>query len=177
MLEIPGVNGEPTIKIFDNISELQKHCGEKLTHGYFDPRQNLIIATVASVAHEIGHYRDFKSGRMKLIPEELSSEERVRLRIRNEIVAILFAYQRVSDQYGLLPYEREMIEWIVFHWERSKPFAKWRAHAAHVSQLRFEEIQDLSDWLLQPEHNWGEKLRKIFYAYLKTENEMMTYRL
>jgi hypothetical protein len=177
MLEIPGVNGEPTIKIFDDVSELQKHCGEKLTHGYFDPRQNVIIATVASVAHEIGHYRDFRSGRMKPFQEALSSEERARLRIRNEIVAILFAYQRVSDQYGLLPYEREFIEWIVFHWDRSKSFADWKQRAPHVAQLKFEQIQDLGDWLLKPEQDWGKRLRKIFHAYLRTENEMMTYRL
>ncbi len=176
MLEIPGVNGEPTIKIFDDLSELRKHCGEKLTHGYFDPQNNVIIATVASVAHEIGHYRDFKSGRMKTFQETEDSEERSRQRIRNEIVAILFAYQRVSDQYGLLPYEKDFIEWLVFHWDRSKAFAEWRTIASHVSQLRFEQIQDLGDWLLRPDQEWSKKLRKIFYVYLKSEIEVMTYR-
>jgi len=177
MIEIPGVNGEPTIKIFNELSELRSHCGEKLTHGFFDPQQNLIMATVASVAHEIGHYRDYRSGRIKNISEIKDSEERIRRRIRNEIVAILFSYQRVGDQYGLLHYERDFIEWAAFQWAQSPSFKEWTFKASHLSKLSFTHIQDLAEWLVQPDHSWKNQLQRIFGAYLKSETEIMTYGL
>lgn len=175
MVEIPGINGEPTIKIFDDLKELRSQCGEKLTHGYFDPSQNLILATVASVAHEIGHYRDFKSGKMKPLSSLLSSEDRSNQIIRNEIVAILFSYQRVSDRYGLITYERDFIEWVVYQWDRAKEFGLWKSKAAHVSQLKFGDLQDLAAWLVEPQHPWADQLKIMFATYLKSETEIMMY--
>lgn len=165
------------MKIFRSFEELRLETGEKLTHGYFDPETNTIVATLDSCAHEIGHYRDFKSGRLRRILPTDSPTARAQGRMRNEIVAILFAAQKVSPGPQLLRYERDFIEWFLFSVEKKQfdAFVKPEILAQPLKNWALSDIQDLADWVVKEEHPWFERLEFIFRHYLQDEHITLTY--
>lgn len=172
-IRIPPRGDDPQILIFDSAEELQKETGQSVAHGYFDPKSNSIFATADSVAHEIGHYLDFKSGRLKSAANHLSVEQKTAFRLRNEVVAILFAYAKCGDGGASLPYEYQFIKWLRFMRTEVERFGPH--HETPMEKLKLAEIQNLADWLTDHEHPWFERLRHFFQTYLVDEDVHMTY--
>ncbi|MBN8554192.1 MAG: hypothetical protein J0L93_02010 [Deltaproteobacteria bacterium] len=173
MIEIPRNGDTPLIKLFQSLKELQTHTGETTFHGIFDANQNMILATIDSVAHEIGHYKDFRSGKLKNVSDIQDAQLRISARMRNEIVAILFASSRAGDGGTSIDYEIDFISWLDFQRSREKNFGP--SSSKKLSDLKFNEIQELADWLSIPTQIWFKKLQLIFKNYLNNERELMTY--
>jgi len=175
MIDVPAKGDEPQMKLYRDLSELQAATGEQVTHGWFDPSTNTIVATLESSAHEIGHYMDFKSGRMALSSSTDSPLLRAQKRLRNEIVAILFAAQKISGQKHLLPYERDFLDWFEFMLKRNEffdqtpmlPFGEWS----------LKQIQDFAEFSVKDEHPWFERLEYIFRHYLHDVHWPVTYKV
>jgi len=178
MIEVPPQGDEPRMKLYTNLEELEKDTGEKLTHGYFDPQANLIVATLDSCAHEVGHYHDFKSGRMLRVSAGDPPLARAQARIRNEIVAILYAAQKNPSSTKLLSYEYEFLNWFFFLLQRENLVGFSRAEIAKLefSKWKISDLQDIGEWLTSPDHSWFERLEFIFRHYLIGEHVTMTYR-
>ena len=169
---VSPTGSEPTLQIFDTLTELRSTTGHQGYHGFFDPRQNTIIATADSLPHEIGHYRDFKSGRMANTSTLLDKKLRAEGRIRNEIVAILFAYSKVGEGGTALEYEYRLIQWIEF-------MRKDQCFGPHTSkdlkEFTLSEIQDFAEWVVMHEHPWYARLEYLFRAYIADELTALNY--
>ncbi|MDB5037640.1 MAG: hypothetical protein JWQ35_1168 [Bacteriovoracaceae bacterium] len=169
---IPTEKGEPTIKVFESVKELQAETGQTVCHGFFDAESNMIIATADSVAHEVGHYLDFKSGKLKVLKNSASPIKKIEACLRNEIVAILFAYTKCGEGGASLIYEVRFLEWLRFT-RRSQKFGP---HAERsLLELNLKEIQDLADWVTLSEHSWFDRLNYFFKNYLADDQTILTY--
>jgi hypothetical protein len=173
MIEIPRNGDIPLIKLYHDLDELQRETGQTVFHGIFDANKNMILATIDSVAHEIGHYKDFRSGKLINILEISDPMERVSARIRNEMVAIIFASSRAGDGGTSLEYEINFLSWLDYQRSHEKKFGPH--FDKEISSLKLNEIQELSDWLSAPTQSWFERLQIIFKSYLLDEFEVMTY--
>lgn len=172
MFQVPREGETPLIKLFQTVSELQKETGQRVFHGIYDSSTNTIMATIDSVAHEIGHYRDFKSGRL-VNPADLSDpQRRIEARIRNEIVAILYASTKVGDAGTALEYEIEFLTWLEYM-RKTSNFGPH--HHRNLSDLTLKEIQDIADFTSNAETPWFERLEYLFREYLSSEHEILTY--
>jgi len=171
MFEIPPHGDQPLIRVFDNSDELQKATGHRVCHGYFDAKENLIVATADSVAHEIGHFKDFRSGRMKVVGEIDDPQERIEARLRNEIVAILFSYAKCGQGGATLKHEVKFLDWIRYLANREDHSLLQRK----IESLKFSEIQDLAEWLTLSTQSWFDRLQFIFRSYLTDEQFVLTY--
>ncbi|TVQ79085.1 MAG: hypothetical protein EA369_05805 [Bradymonadales bacterium] len=152
---------EPEILLFDSVDEIRKELGFVGTHGVFDPNEFKIYATLQSLPHEIGHYKDFRSGRMRPPHLEGSVETKNLARLRNEMVATLYAWKKTADPTFLLPYEREFIEWVYFQIDRG--------HSLHTHELKdwsFSDIQDFVEHFIANKPTELKKLRTLFAHYL-----------
>lgn len=147
--------GEPEILLFENLEELQKELGHSVTHGLYDSQTNRIYATTASVAHELGHYKDRKSGRMILVNQNLSEDDREYAILRNELVAILYSWHKQAVVENFLPHEREVLE-LIFFYHPDFDF----------SHIQFSEIQDLAEELLKTNSKAFGRLKHLFKHYL-----------
>ncbi len=172
-LRIPPLGDQPTIIVFDSPQELQAETGQSLCHGLFDPKKNTILATADSVAHEIGHYLDFKSGQFRIVSSHFSSEEKISARLRNEIVAILFAYAKVGEGGTSLSYEWQFVKWLMFMRANVNRFGPHTDIS--LNNLKLEQIQEIADWLTNHEHPWFARLKFFFGSYLTDEDAHQTY--
>jgi hypothetical protein len=174
MLQIPREGDTPLIKLFQNVEELQRETGQRVFHGIFDPTTNTILATIDSVAHEVGHYRDLKSGRLRNISAITEPHKKMEARLRNEIVAILFASSKCGDAGTSLPYEIDFLSWLDFTRKQS---AFGPAAELEMKDLKLNQIQDLADYIADSSQPWFEKLEYIFRQYLGDEHEVLTYNI
>ncbi len=177
MVEVPAQGDEPRMRLFESLDELAGETGQNVSHGYFDATQNMIVATLDSCAHEVGHYRDWKSGRMAFIKPEDSALIRAQKRMRNEIVAILFAYQKVPSHPGLLDYEKNFLEWFLFTLKRNtfEKFSRPEICRRPFDQWMLSDIQDMAEWLVREDHGWFERLEFIFRHYNVDTHLTLTY--
>lgn len=172
MIQIPRDGDTPLIKLFQTLEELQRETGQKVAHGFYDPTTNTILATIDSVAHEIGHYRDLKSGRIKNVTEIQDTAKRIEARIRNELVAILFASAKCGGGGAHFGYEVDFLVWLDF----MRGQESFGPHSGtHIKDLKLSEIQDLADFLADQNQQWFSKLEYIFRHYLGEEHEVLTY--
>lgn len=171
MFQIPREGETPLIRLFSSLEEMKNETGRKFSHGTFDPTTNTILATLDSLAHEIGHYRDFRSGRLRNPSLMSNSQARIEARLRNEIVAILFASTKIGDAGTSLPYEIEFMTWLEFM--RKKDFGPHSG--ATLKDLQLSQIQDLAEFLADANSGWFEKLEYLFRDYLGSEHEVLTY--
>jgi len=174
---VPPIGDEPRMKLFRSFEELRLETGEKLTHGYFDPQTNTIVATLESCAHEIGHFKDFKSGRLRAASLKDSPSSRAESRIRNEIVAVLFSAQKIKPGPHLLRYEADFLDWFFFAQDRKHfdIFARPEFLSQPLKEWKFSDVQDFADWVVKEEHAWFERLEFIFRHYLQSEHITLTY--
>jgi hypothetical protein len=177
MVEVEPKEGEPRLRLFESLEELRRETGETHTHGYFDPATNTIVATLDSCAHELGHWKDYQSGRMRMVQPALDGLERAQSRMRNEIVAILFAAQKVTPGPQLLDYERNFCDWFLFMLKKQKfsDFMRPEVLSKTFSAWSFSEIQDFSEWVVKEHHDWFERLEFIFRHYLQDTHVALTY--
>lgn len=154
----PQEPGDPEIYVFDSQEELQAYLGYPQVHGLYDSKQNKIYATWDSLAHEIAHYKDQRSGRFRN-PDIYQKNEKTFAHIRNEAVAILYAWQKSANPDQYLSFEKEFLEIVYFALENE-------AHSfGELKTLRFSELQDLADWLCQEHHIWAGRLKHLFSHY------------
>lgn len=172
MLEIPAKGDQPHIKLYENLDELAEHTGQRVQHGYFDAQNRMIVATLDSVAHEIGHYKDFQSGKLKSLRGISDPSERVQATLRNEIVAILFARTKMGPQAKFLEHEIALQEWLQFMRAQNK-FGPHGGTA--LDDLSFAQIQDFAEWVVKLEHPWFQRLEYIFRHYLQEDHMPVTY--
>ncbi len=172
LLVEPQKPGEPRLQLYESIQELRKDTGQKVSHGYFDAANNTVVATLYSVAHELGHFHDYRSGKMKVIASIKNKTEKSSARIRNEIVAILYARSKVKAKEHFLDYEQEFLDWFLFN-RASKTFGPHPEF--EIENLKIEKIQEISDWVVLKDRPWLEKLRHIFRHYLLDEQPSLTY--
>lgn len=162
------ISGTPTIHLYDTAEELFEATGQRTAEGYFDAKENVIVATIHSVAHEIGHYRDFESGRMVVITPSLNATERAQARLRNEIVATLFARSKTDSVEAFAQHEVDFLAW--FELERNRenlPFD----YLYDLGSWPFSRIQDFADYVVQNQHPWFGHLLSIFRPYLSGEEQ------
>ncbi len=163
---------EPLIQLCENQAELEALCGCKGLHGFFDPERNLIVSTADSLAHEIGHYRDYRSGKMKRASDISDPLERAEIRLRNEIVAVLFAYSKAGEGGVAQAYEFEFIRWcesLIQNEPALKKFSK------DLKKISFIEMQEIAEILANSSKNWFARLEFLFASYLQSEHFLLTY--
>lgn len=169
---IPPQGGQPTIKVFDSLDELQSETGQRTCHGFFDARSNTIFATADSIAHEVGHFLDVKSGKFKDPDRLQSSIEKIEACLRNEIVAVLFAYTKCGEGGTSLIHEARFIEWLRFS-RKAQAFGP--SPEASLGDLDFKQIQELGTWISASEHPWFDRIKTFFKTYLVDEAKILTY--
>jgi hypothetical protein len=158
---------EPEIYLFEDVVELQRELGFSGTHGAFDPAHKIIYATPQSLAHELAHYKDHLSGGYRS-PHLLSqSDAKDRARLRNEIVAVLFSWQKMASPEFLLAHEKEFLTWFHFQLDKNKlsppkDFKEWK----------FKEIQNSAEDLTAENSEHWNKLKVIFAHYLNDPLEL-----
>lgn len=138
---------------------MQAHLGIQNTHGLYETIGKRIYATPDSLAHEFAHFRDHQSGRYQFPKAAKEPKAKEQARIRNEIVAVLFSWQKTAKISSLLPHEKDFLDWFHYQHERaetknSKEFQAWK----------FQEIQNFAEWVVTSKH--FSKLRHIFAHYL-----------
>ena len=171
-ITIPSERGEPIIKIFESLEELKAETGQSACHGFFDAKANTILATADSVAHEVGHFLDFKSGGLKDPSKEKDPQKKAAVALRNEIVAVVFAFAKCGEGGTSLNYEIRFMEWL--HYSRKS--GDFGPHPQkNLSEFSFSEIQALANWLVQIEHAWFDRLSHFFRTYLLDEQSVSTY--
>jgi len=172
MREIEARADEPKIQICESLAELEQITGLRNIHGFFDAEKNLIVATSDSLAHEVAHFKDYRSGRMLFLSQISDPLQRVEAKLRNEIVAILFAYTKSGTGGASLSYEHQFMRWLEFI--RASETALPHGDTS-LSNLKFSQIQDLAETLCQHHHAWFARLEILFGSYLKDEHLTLTY--
>ncbi len=162
--------GYPRIHVCESLAELEKLTGLKLCHGFFDPQKFEIYATADSIAHEVGHVKDISSGLYRSPAQEVDALGRATALLRNETVAILFAYSKMGIGAANLPHEVKLVDWLLFETKR-KSFAK----DIQFESASMSAIQNFAQWLVEPEHAWRRHLEFIFRGYLINEQETLWY--
>ena len=150
---------QPEIYLYESIEELRSVLGYPHVHGLYEPSKNRIHATPISLAHELAHFKDHLSGDFK-DPENYQGEERIQAHIRNEAVAILYAWLKQAQTKNFLDYEKEFLDLAYFASSSLTP-------PKDINLFKFSDIQKFIDWLCSPEHSWYPRLRKIFEHYWK----------
>ena len=150
---------QPEIYLYESIEELRSVLGYPHVHGLYEPSKNRIHATPISLAHELAHFKDHLSGDFK-DPENYQGEERIQAHIRNEAVAILYAWLKQAQTKNFLDYEKEFLYLAYFASSSLTP-------PKDINLFKFSDIQKFIDWLCSPEHSWYPRLRKIFEHYWK----------
>jgi len=171
-ITIPSEKGQPTIRVFESLEEFHTETKQSVCHGFFDTKANMILATADSVAHEIGHYLDLKSGAFKNPDKETHPVKKIKACLRNEIVAILFAFTKCGDGGTSLSYELQFLQWLQF-FRKAERFGP--QPEKEISDFGLKEIQNLADWLVKPDHPWFNRLCHFFQTYLATEQNISTY--
>jgi hypothetical protein len=150
---IPHNGDEPEIRLFPTIADLRTHLGHAYTHGMYDPKTNTIYATWHSLPHELGHYKDFISGKMSYDPDG---------QLRNELLAVLFAWQKHPDLHSFLSHEKEFLE--AFYYMLEREIIKFEKE---FQKAAFSEIQEIANDLSKPEHPLYKKTKNLFKHYLE----------
>lgn len=150
---------QPEIYLYESIEELRGALGYPHVHGLYEPSKNRIHATPISLAHELAHFKDHLSGNFK-DPKNYQGEKRIQAHIRNESVAILFAWLKQAQLKNFLDYEKEFLDLAYYAANTLNP-------PKDINGFKFDEIQSFIDWLCLTEHSWYQRLRKIFEHYWK----------
>lgn len=167
----------PIIKICENPDEIQAIAGQRFCHGVYLPASNTIVATADSIAHEIAHFRDIQSGSFINTLAMNQTDDLRGAKMRNEIVAILFSFQKCGPGGAHLPREKKFIDWIKFNWKQifehystvSKP------SKTLLNELSFNELQSLSSWIVRDNQPWREQLEFYFRSYLAEPSTTFIY--
>lgn len=159
---------QPEIYLYESIEELRNALGYPHVHGIYEPSKNRIHATPISLAHELAHFKDHLSGNFK-DPENYQGEKRIQAHIRNEAVAVLFAWLKQAQPKNFLDYEKEFLDLAYYAANTLNP-------PKDINCFKFSEIQSFIDWLCLAEHSWHQRLRKIFEHYWK-EKESYSHNL
>lgn len=164
---IHGQGHEPDVYLYDTVEELRQELGYPFVSGLFDDEANVIHATRESLAHEIAHFKDKKSGRYLNWQELKSPEERRRAQIRNELVAILYSWKKMAEPQFFHAFEQEILE--LFYYQIDQGFLPERA--GQLSDLTFSDIQDFAElWLQNSSANLA-KLESCLSHYLAFSDE------
>ncbi|PIR23706.1 MAG: hypothetical protein COV44_01390 [Deltaproteobacteria bacterium CG11_big_fil_rev_8_21_14_0_20_45_16] len=161
---IPAQADEPEIILFSSLSELTSYLGYPCTHGLFDAKQNKIYATKQSLAHEIAHFKDFKSRRMKSIGAMKTEEDKISAVLRNEMVAILYAWSRKPEPQDFLKHEKELLE--AFYYCKDNQIIE--GLKKELEDMSFKEIQALAETLSSPNFELYPKFKTLFHHYMDT---------
>ena len=172
MVEIPAEGDQPRIQLFETVDELREHTGQNICHGYFDAANKLIVATYDSVAHEIGHYRDFQSGKLRVIQAITDPTLKMEAILRNEIVACLYARTKLGANAATMEHEAAFLEWISFMREQ-KAFGPHTGTS--LDDLKLSQIQEIAEWVVDSSHPWFRRLEFIFRHYLLDFQVTLTY--
>jgi hypothetical protein len=151
--------GQPEIYLYETIDELRDHLGYPHVHGLYEPSKNRIHATPNSLAHEFAHFKDHATGAFR-DPEQLEGEKKIQAFIRNEAVAILFAWLKQPRVENFLSFEKEFLDLAYFASKHVEP-------RIDINNIVFHEMQKYVDWLCQADHSWHPRLKKIFEHYWK----------
>ena len=164
---IPAQDGLPEIYIFETIEELRIELGHTKTYGLYDHRQNRIYATMASLSHEVAHYRDFHSGQMPR-PEILKDPAaRRRAKIRNEAVAILFSWIKTREISRLPEHERRFLEWVYFMIDSGRVTPE-----EPLESMKFSKLQSFADQLVNSAAEQEAVLCEFFSHYLEEDERI-----
>jgi len=159
---IPAQADEPEIILFSSLSELTEHLGYPCTHGFFDPKKNKIYATKQSLAHEIAHFKDFRSGRMCSLGSLKDEEAKISAILRNEMVAILYAWSRKPEPQDFLKHEKEFLEAYYF----CKETGLIIGFEKEIEAMSFKEIQFLAENLSSSSFVLYPKFKNLFHHYM-----------
>lgn len=170
MHTIPAEKNLPEIYLFETRAELEEHLKSKNISGAFSSSENRIYATKESLAHELAHYRDFQSGRMPKLHAESPEIEKTKALVRNEIVAVSFAWQKLGNPDTLLKHEKEFLELYYFLHDRRS-----LKNLRPIEEMSFDEIQNLADELSDEAHPYFEKTQYLFKHYLDASHRQTTY--
>lgn len=154
MHELPISTG-PKIYLYESLQELRDQLQYPYTHGLYEPEKNCIHATYDSLAHEIAHFKDYTSGAWRNSPTET-------LPLRNELVAVLFAWKQHPKPSAFLKHEQEFLEWY-FYMNESKKLPG----DPSLRSLSFKEIQKLADDITHSKTRSFQKPKKLFRHYLE----------
>jgi len=161
MERIPPNGDEPEIWLFERASDLREQLGHAQTHGMYDPKENRIYATWKSLPHEIAHFKDFKSGKMKKVSEIKNPEQKKEAQLRNEILAVIYAWQKKQDLDAFLTHEKEFLECLYYMIEK-----KLLEIDRELEKLSFKELQNLAEKVATKENPLFEKIEALFAHYL-----------
>lgn len=164
---IPAQDGLPEIHIFETVEELQRQLGHRNTYGFYDRANNRIYATMASLSHEIAHYRDYHSGQMPR-PELLKEPAaRRRAKIRNEAVAILFSWIKTREITRLPEHERRFLEWVYFMIDSGRVIPE-----EPLENMKFARLQSFADQLVSSAAEQEAVLCEFFSHYLEEDERL-----
>lgn len=162
MKVLPAQEGLPEIVLYDSLEELRKALGQPLTHGLYDKEQHRIHATAQSLAHEIAHFKDFKSGRLVSTESINDPAQRRRARIRNEMVAIIFAWIKTREVSVLPEHEKKFLEWLYLMIDSGRLTPE-----EPLETMSFQSIQNFAERILNEAKDQERVLAQIFKHYLK----------
>lgn len=169
---IKATDSEPDIWLYDKASDLQAHWGYPAVNGFFDLATNTIHATRDSLAHEIAHFKDIQSGRfVDWQKTSLSLCDQTSAQIRNEVVAIVYAWRKNAEPEKFSKFEKELLE-LIYHILDTEHFPY---DNRDLASLKFSEIQDLADWISKPERGFRPKLEQIFGHYIQIGKTSQAY--
>jgi len=166
MKHIPPRETEPEIFLFESLEDLREELGHSHTHGLYDSVKNRIYATWDSLPHEIAHFKDFRSGKLRTIRKITDPKEKVRTLLRNEMLAVLYAWQKLAKPSSFLSYEKEFLEAVYYFIENQSA-----SNMKSLDHFSFSELQEFADKLASPEHPLFEKFKVLFSHYLDGTQE------
>lgn len=168
---IHGQGDEPDIFLFDEVTELQKELGYPRVEGLYEAQKNVIYATRESLAHEIAHYKDLKSGRYIDWQSLSRTQDRQTAQIRNELVAILYAWKKSGKTRDFKDFEKEVIEFFYFQIEQSRI----GPHFENLDEVSFSQIQDIAEEFAQPDFPGRDRLKQLLEHYIQLSESVMKY--
>lgn len=170
MHTIPADKDLPEIYLFESKEELEKYMESKNISGAFSAADNRVYATKESLAHELAHFKDHKSGKMPRPNATNSKEETTKALVRNEIVAVAYSWQKLGTPEILLKHEKEFLELYYFLHERRS-----LNNLKPIEELSFAEIQSLAEELSDNSHPYFEKTKYLFEHYIDASHRQITY--
>lgn len=166
MRKFPADGQLPEIWLFESPAELRECLGHASSYGAYFPEENRIYALESSLAHEVAHFKDHKSGRMKNPRELPDPKSRRKARLRNEIVAILYSWQKTAQVENLKAHEKSFLEWFYFLLENKK----LTLPKDEFENLHFSELQEIAERLVTESSEWSIQLEVFFEHYLRLES-------
>jgi len=153
--------------LFDSVDELRQELGQPTTRGLFDIESNTIFATPSTVAHEIGHYKDHLSGKMIDWSKLQDKQSQRSARIRNELVAVIYAWKKDPRVNNLHDWEKELLDLVYYELSQD---------SYDFDSLKFYEIQELADRLSSEDYEKRQRLEFLLCHYLEAFEPPKAYK-